>query len=422
MIDPVHRDLWQAIAAEASWLGPLGLVGLISWAVWLSRWMLSRVYRPVTSTFRATVSLVVPVYREDPDVLFRCLGTWLAEEPDELILVVDRADEQILAGLAALHDKRVRVMAIDHQGKRSALADGIRLAKGEIVVLADSDTSWEPGLLHAVQMPFADPRVGGVGTRQSVYMRRSSRWRIVADWMVALRYLDIVPAMGLFGAVACLSGRTAAYRRSIILPLLPQLEDEYFLGRRCVSGDDGRLTWLVLNAGYRTVHQATARATSMFPDSLRAFVKQRVRWSRNSYRCYLTAIWNGWLWERPLITQITVLQILATPLSMAGALILLGLSLAGSHWVAGIISIGWLFGGRLVRGISHLREHPEDLRYLPLIAVVAICVALPIKLYALLTMNQQGWLTRSGDQIGGEAQTEASLLASPPRRGLEAEN
>jgi N-acetylglucosaminyltransferase len=419
MIDPAHRDVWQAIASGTSWLGPLGVVGLLSWAVWLSRWGLSRLYRPVTSAFRTTVSVVVPVYREDPDVLFRCLGTWLAEEPDELILVVDLADERILSGLATLNAKRLRVMAIDHHGKRSALAAGIRAAKGEIVVLADSDTSWQPGLLDAVQMPFADPRVGGVGTRQRVHARGSSRWRIVADWMVALRYLDIVPAMGLFGAVACLSGRTSAYRRSVILPLLPQLEDEYFLGRRCISGDDGRLTWLVLNAGYRTVHQATAQAMSMFPDSLPAFIKQRVRWSRNSYRCYLTAIWKGWLWQRPLITQITVLQILATPVSMAGALILLGVSLAASHWVTGIIGLGWLFGGRLVRGISHLREHPEDLRYLPLIAVVAIGVALPIKLYALVTMNRQGWLTRSGDRIGGEAQSEASLLgtASPPGAG-----
>ena len=159
----------------------------------------------------------------------------------------------------------------------------------------------------------------------------------------------------------------------------------------------------------------------MFPDSLRAFVKQRVRWSRNSYRCYVTAIWKGWLWQRPLITQITVLQILATPVSMAGALILLGLSLAGGHWVVGIISIGWLFGGRLVRGTSHLREHPGDVRYLPLIAIVAIGVALPIKLYALLTMNRQGWLTRSGDRIGGEDQSEASLRHTRGA-GLEAEH
>ena len=36
-------------------------------------------------------------------------------------------------------------------------------------------------------------------------------------------------------------------------------------------------------------------------------------------------------------------------------------------------------------------------------------VALPIKTWALLTMNTQGWLTRKAGMIGGEGQDEASL-------------
>jgi hyaluronan synthase len=38
-------------------------------------------------------------------------------------------------------------------------------------------------------------------------------------------------------------------------------------------------------------------------------------------------------------------------------------------------------------------------------------VALPIKTYALFTMNKQGWLTRRADLTGGEGQTEASLTS-----------
>ena len=117
--------------------------------------------------------------------------------------------------------------------------------------------------------------------------------------MVNLRYLDYVPVMGRAGAVPCVSGRTAVYRRSAVMPVLDKLENEFFLGRRCVAGDDGRLTWLVLAQGYRTVHQSSAQALSMFPADFRSFVKQRVRWSRNSFRCYLTAIFKGWLWRQP---------------------------------------------------------------------------------------------------------------------------
>jgi len=398
-----------SVLSPVLYLLPIGLVGVLSWTVWLVRRSLSRRYKPVVNDFRTTTSVVVPSYREDPPVLLRCLGTWLAANPDEVVLVVDIGDTELIARLAEIDDPRLRVINFRHQGKRSALGVGIRAALGEIVVLTDSDTEWESGLIDAVQMPFVDPRVGGVGTRQNVYDRGSGVWRRVADWLVNVRYLDYVPAMGRAGAVACLSGRTAAYRRSVVTPLLPQLEYEYFLGRLCVAGDDGRLTWLVLGAGYKTVHQANARAWSMFPNTFGAFLKQRIRWSRNSYRCYITAAYKGWLWHQPLVTQVTVLQVLATPISMLAALAYLSLALAHSDWVPAFAGVLWFFFGRALRGLSHLREHPGDLWIVPIVALTVALVALPIKVFAFVTMNRHGWLTRSSDRIGGEGQTEATL-------------
>lgn len=409
-----------AAVGETSWreIMPLGIAGALVWALWLYRAVLSRFAKPVVNDFRTTVSVVVPAYREDPEILLECLSTWLKQGPDEVIIVPDVEDEEVLSRLETVTDPRVRVLAFEHRGKRSALGVGIKAARHEVVVLVDSDTRWEPGLLAAVQMPFADPEVGGVGTQQNVYQRRSSVWRRVADWLVNLRYYDYVPAMGRAGAVACLSGRTAAYRRSVVMPVLEHLENEFFLGRRCVAGDDGRLTWLVLACGYKTVHQSSARAMSMFPTSFRAFVKQRVRWSRNSYRCYLTALYKGWLWRAPLVTKVTVLQILLTPVTMGMTLAYLvfsRLELSGRGLVLVWI---WLFLGRGIRGYSHLRRYPQEIVLLPLLTFVVIMISLPIKLFAFVTMNKQGWLTRTSDQIGGEGQNAASLNGGqgPARR------
>ncbi len=157
-------------------LVPLGFVGLISWSVWLLRFALSRVYRPVPAGFSATTSVVVPSYREDPDILDRCLSTWLAEGPTEVIVVPDIEDVGVIARLRAraAADPRLVVAPFAHHGKRSALGAGIRLAGHEIVVLADSDTMWEPGLLAAVLAPFKDGRIGGVGTRQNAYLPGTS--------------------------------------------------------------------------------------------------------------------------------------------------------------------------------------------------------------------------------------------------------
>lgn len=412
---PVVNHILALLGDALTWaehyrhLLPLGIVGVLSWSVWTIRVTLSKLYSPVPAGFKTTTSVVVPAYREDPDILMRCLRSWLAEDPTEVIIVPDVADVDVIDRLHLIHDPRLRVLPFAHQGKRSALGVGMRAATGEVIILSDSDTEWEPGLLDAVVAPFADPRVGGVGTRQNVYMPESSVWRRVANWMIDVRYLDYVPSQGRAGAVACLSGRTAAYRRSAVLPVLGHMEFEFFLGRLCISGDDGRLTWLVLAAGYKTVHQSTARTLSMFPDALRPFLKQRLRWSRNSYRCYLTAIWKGWLWRQPFITQLTVLQFMLTPVTMGIAMAYL------VHWVlhpqeyAAAVAIAWLLVGRSIRGLSHLREHPRDILVLPLVAVMTVSVALFVKTVAIFTMNRQGWLTRHSDLIGGEAQSAATL-------------
>ncbi|MGY1594792.1 glycosyltransferase [Geodermatophilus sp. SYSU D00708] len=403
-------DLLSVIARDWHLFLPIGVVGALSWSIWLIRKVLSARYRPTINDFRTTTSVIVPSFREDPDVLERCLDTWLAQDPTEVIVVLDVEDTEAFRRLTARDDTRLTVISFAHQGKRSALGVGIRAATGEVLVLCDSDTQWRPGLLSFVQMPFADPGVGAVSTRQNVYLPTSSIWRRVADWIIDLRYLDYVPATGRAGAVVCVSGRTAAYRRSAVLPVLEHLEHEFFLGRRCIAGDDGRLTWLVLASGYRTVYQDGARALSMFPSTFRAFCKQRVRWSRNSYRCYLTAAWKGWLWKVPLVSQVTVLQILFTPVTMFAAVYYVVASgFSDRGWLALALGLAWVFVGRAIRSVSHLRRRPSDLLILPLVALVIAMVALPIKTYALFTMNKQGWLTRRTDLTGGEGQDEASL-------------
>jgi N-acetylglucosaminyltransferase len=413
LLDQIWSWIVQTVG-ETSWreMMPLGLAGIFVWLLWAYRAVASRFAKPVVNDFRTTTSVVVPAYREDPDILLECLDSWLAQNPTEVIIVPDVEDHEVIRRLSLVEDERLRVIAFEHRGKRSALGVGIRAATGEVIVLADSDTRWEAGLLEAVQMPFVDPKVGGVGTQQNVYQRTTSIWRRMADWLVNLRYYDYVPAMGAKGGVACLSGRTAAYRRAAILPVLENLENEFFFGRRCVAGDDGRLTWLTLASGYKTVHQSSAKALSMFPSSLSAFVKQRVRWSRNSYRTYLTALWKGWLWRAPMVTKITVLQILLTPVTMAMALGYLVFSRLDWSVRSLVLALVWLMAGRAIRGYSHLRRHPQEIFLLPVLALVVIGISLPIKLYAFFTMNKQGWLTRTSNSIGGQGQT-ASTLREP---------
>src|SRR4030088_3436674 len=146
---------------------PLGFVGLISWSVWLLRFLLSRVYRPVPPGFTAPVSVVVPSYREDPDILDRCLSTWLAEDPDEVIVVPDLADTEVIARLRerADADPRLVVVPFAHTGKRSAVGAAARGA-GPV-----KDPGGGRGGHPAERVPAEDQRVaagGGLDDRRAV--------------------------------------------------------------------------------------------------------------------------------------------------------------------------------------------------------------------------------------------------------------
>jgi hyaluronan synthase len=392
------------------WL-PFGFLGIISWSVWVSRRFLTALYKPVQNDHREAASVVAPAYREDPDVLEIAVGSWLEAGVDEVVLVMPDDEPYNLARARAAfdHQRRVRVVTTDDPAKRNSLRIGIAAATKPIVVLSDSDTIWETDLLSNLLMPFADPQVGGVGTRQRVIGVKGSVWRRAADWMLDAKYLVYTPAMARKGGVSCLSGRTVAYRRQIVTEVLPDLVDETFFGRRCVSGDDGRLTWLVLNKGYKTTYQSNAVAWTMMPATVRGFLMQRVRWSRNTYRCYLRATFRGWLFRQPLITRVSVLQGMLAPFSLT-----VGFAFAGFAAARGdLISLGlwsaWIVLGRGIRAFDHLRENPRSILLLPLMTINVLFVLTAIKYYTLLTMNKQAWITRREDRGVAEGQGAETL-------------
>ena len=81
----------ESLIQYVAWALPFGILGIISWGLWGTRKFLSAITRPTVNNFRTTATIVVPSYHEDPDVLIRCLGTWLRQNPSRIIIVLDVA-------------------------------------------------------------------------------------------------------------------------------------------------------------------------------------------------------------------------------------------------------------------------------------------------------------------------------------------
>ena len=379
---------------------PVGIIGFWRWGLWLIRKLVGLRYHPLQpSGYTTSTSIVTPVYNEDPQTFRDALESWLANGPNEIIAVIDYTDEICIQefrkfeeACAATGAVTTRLIVTRKSGKRAALVDGMQVANGEIIFLVDSDTIWEKDVLVRAIAPFEDPEVGGVTTRQNVLAPQTISQRLF-DLYLDIRYLEEIRFLAAAGdALTCISGRTGVYRRTAVIPLLDELANETFWGQKVIAGDDKRLTHLVQERGWKVRYQENARVyTPGFPQ-LGPFIRQRVRWARNSWRADLRAIFSSWLWKRPVLAFYSIDR-LFQPLTSLVAPTYLVLSIIHQDWFTTIIILVWWLVSRTVKIWMHLRRRRSSFIILPFYIFFIYMNAL-IRIYAFFTMNHQSWVTR----------------------------
>ncbi|HKS99613.1 MAG TPA: glycosyltransferase [Rugosimonospora sp.] len=376
---------------------PLGVLGMVRWIGWLLRRIPAAMYRPVRNRHYEAVTVVVPVYQEDPVMFGYAIESWLDNRVAEVILVVDASD-RVCQEVAARYP--VTVIITDVPGKRDALRVGWEAATTPLVALVDSDTIWAADVAEQVAMPFADRRVGGVSTRQNVYNPRGFLQR-VNDMYLDYRYFDENAAQTAMGrALSCISGRTAVYRRKLLLAVSADFMAEKFLGVPCMSGDDKCLTSLVLKLGYATVLQRTARVWSTFPARPATFFKQRLRWARNTWRSDLRALLiERWAWRYPFLAY-TMLDKAVGSFTLLAAPVFMTLAIVRRDWTFVLLLAGWWWLSRSVKMLPHLRRRPLSFFLIPPFVLLSFAMAV-VKLCALATVRRQRWLTRQVAVVDG---------------------
>jgi len=195
------------------------------------------------------------------------------------------------------------------------------------------------------------------------------------------------------GALTCISGRTALYRKEAIKDLCDELENETFLGIKCISGDDKCMTRLVQKRNWKTRYQANARVLTPGAPDLLTFFKQQIRWTRNSYRSDVKSLMSKWIWKREKFLAYHMIDRFTQPFTLILGPIYFIFSIIWGYWiVAGILLIWWHFS-RGIKLYSHLKHRPSDILILPFYIFTTYVMAI-LKIYAMVTIRQQGWITR----------------------------
>lgn len=194
----------------------------------------------------------------------------------------------------AVGDHRIRIYSIGKANFRANVCEAIRRTTTPFLVLVDDDVRWSSQTLQQIAIAMSDPAVGGVNTMQRVCPRglRFTLWEMFGALnLVRRNILHSFIAYLKDGHVLNLSGRTAAYRTAIFQheDFYFAFQNDYWRGRYYLrTGDDNFLTSWIVQRGWKTrfMNDKNALITTTV-NSDASYLKQLIRWSRDTARSYL---------------------------------------------------------------------------------------------------------------------------------------
>lgn len=161
-------------------------------------------------------------------------------------------------------------------GKSSAANMGLNLAvRGEIIVIVDSDSTYEPTAISEIVKPFIDPKVGAVSGNLRV-----RNWN--KNFITRFQAVDYLHSISLgrrltsaIDTLSICSGAFGAFRRSAV---------EAVGGWDVGPGEDGDLTIKIRKIGYLARFAPDAVCNTNVPETWLSWWKQRRRWNRGVVR------------------------------------------------------------------------------------------------------------------------------------------
>lgn len=367
------------------------------------------------------VSCLVAVHNEE-DIIEQCVRSLVGQtySPIEVIIVDDASTDatpQLLRQLESRYP--IRVLYLDRNvGKKRALGAGLLTAGGEVIAFSDSDSTWAPDAMeHCVRVFGRHSDVGAVSGHCRAMNADDTLLTRVQDTWYEGQFSVRKAFESYFGAVTCVSGPLAVFRREAIFNYIPAWEQDRFLGSEFRFATDRTLTGYVLMdkrradrlqeaaegspfleqeypwRRWRIVYSKSARAWTTVPGSPRAVLKQQVRWKKSFIRNIFFT--GAFYWRRHLLAALAyylhVLFVFVGPFIAFRHVIYM--PLRGNLesmllYIMGIVLVGTMFG------LAFRREErvlADRWIYRPLMSLISTLVLSWLIGYSVLTIKKMTW-------------------------------
>lgn len=382
------------------------LWAIMGYILLLFRTLLWFVYKPKPRcSFEEApfLTVAIPAYNEGRMVEQTIYSVAAANYPGDRIEIIaiddgSRDDTwEYMQKAARKHPDLVRTIRFDkNKGKRAALAEAFRAAKGDVVVTIDSDSIIERDALLEIAGPFKDPSIGAVAGKVVAYNRNKN----AISKMIHVRFIlsfDFLRAVeSTYGSVYCCPGALSAYRVSVVRQVLEPWLNQTFLGEKCTYGEDRSMTNFIFSLGYNSVYQRTAVVHTMVPETYSKLCKMFLRWDRSYIKEEIRLM--KLLPKRPLpallISMVDrFITNLRFPISYTALALLVYFSIQDPIILLRVLfMIGFV---STVNIIYYLRiEKSWDFIYGILYSYFALFGLFWIFPYALATVRSRSWMTR----------------------------
>lgn len=286
--------LYSGVSSVIGLLFQLGLLLGTARLIWVSIFALVHARREKRRSGDAwtpsSICVVIPAFNEGK-VIGKSIRALLASRLDEFeIMVVDDGSSDATAELVRKEfgaTGRVSVVTKSNGGKWSALNEALRRTDADIVVTLDADTVFEPDALPLLVRHFADPKVAAVAGAPVVGNRVNLITRFQALEYVTNQNLDR-RALELVNGITVVPGAIGAWRREALLAIGGFAPD--------TLAEDSDATVALELAGWKVVSEPKAVAHTEAPETVRDFLRQRLRWMFGTLQVAYknrAAMWRG---------------------------------------------------------------------------------------------------------------------------------
>jgi cellulose synthase/poly-beta-1,6-N-acetylglucosamine synthase-like glycosyltransferase len=244
--------------------------------LFLSKFIKKKQLKNNNTNYTPTVSIIIPTFNEEKVIekkLKNCLELYYPKDKIEIIIVDSSMDKtpNIVEDYIQKNKNNICDITLirEHKrkGKASAINNGIKYAKGEIIIITDANAFLEKSFLMELVKHFTKENIGAIEGRYLLYTYQN--YSTISEESLFRRFENwLKEKESLIDSTVGIVGELSAFRKKILTNMA---FDEKMIA------EDFEISIRLRKNGYKIIHEPNAVVWEYAPSNLKDEIVQKKR-------------------------------------------------------------------------------------------------------------------------------------------------